>query len=84
MRYVISYDLRNPGQDYQTLYDALAAIGAKRVLQSQWCARRNNTTAKGLRDHFRQYMDSNDRILVTSIDSANWSGWNLINKISEM
>ena len=84
MRYVISYDLRKPGQNYQSLYDALENIGAKRVLQSQWGVRRNNTTAKNLRDHFRKYMDSNDRILVTSIDGHDWAGWRLINRISTM
>ncbi len=84
MRYVISYDLNEPGQDYQALYDALKNIGAKRVLESQWGVRRSNTTAAKLRDHFWRFMDRNDRLLVTSIDSSSYAAYNLINKIKNM
>lgn len=54
MRYMISYDLRNPGRNYQTLYDELESFKAKPVLESQWVFRRYNITAQGLRDYFRQ------------------------------
>lgn len=84
MRYVISYDLNNPGQDYEPLIAALKRSGAKRVLQSQWCGRWNNTTAAKIRDAFWKFMDSNDRLLVTCIDSKDWAAMNLINKISDM
>ena len=84
MKYVVSYDLRKPGRDYQTLYDALEKLNAKRLMQSEWCLRHNDTTAAKLRDHFRQYIDGNDRLLVISLDSGNWASWNVmvdINKI---
>lgn len=84
MRYVISYDLRKPGQDYQSLFNALETIGAKRVLKSQWCVRYNNTTARKLCDYCRGFMDSNDRILVVAIDGTGWAANSLINKISDM
>ena len=84
MRYVISYDLRKPGRDYDTLYEELKRFHAKRVLQSEWCLRHSDTTAAKLRDHFRKFMDSNDRILVVAIDGTGWAGHNLINKISKM
>ena len=84
MRYVISYDLRKPGRDYDSLHKELVRYGAKRVLQSEWCLRDSYTTAEDLRDHFRKFMDSNDRILVVAIDGTDWSGWKLINKISKM
>ena len=84
MRYVISYDLNSPGQDYQSLYDALEAMGAKRVLESQWGVRRKNTTAKTLRNHFWKYMDSNDRILVIAIDGTGFASYGLINKIKSI
>ena len=84
MRYVISYDLRKPDRDYQSLYEALESIGAERVLQSQWGVRRNNTKAAKLRDHFWQFMDRNDGILVTAIDGKDWGARGLIKKISDM
>ena len=83
MRYTLIYDLISPGQNYQRLWNELASFGAKRVLQSQWIFRRVRTTAAGLRDHFKQFVDSNDRLLVTCLDSDDWAGWNLRTRISE-
>ena len=83
MRYVVSYDLLKPGQDYSPLWAELRRLGGKRVLKSQWVMRRTNTSATGLRDHFRKFIDNNDRLLVVGIDDSDWSGWNLENKISE-
>lgn len=85
MRYLISYDLRKPGQYYEPLWRELETMGAKRVLDSQWAVRvRNAITATELRDHIRRYTDSNDRILIVSIDSTGWAGRNLRNKISSL
>lgn len=84
MLYVISYDLRKPGRDYDALYDELERFNARPVLQSEWCLRVRNTTAARLRDHFYSFMDTNDRILVVAIDGTGWAGRSLINKISEM
>ena len=83
-KYMISYDLKVPGQDYQTLYDELKNIDAKRVLASQWVFNRANTTASGLRDYFRSFLDSNDRLLIVEINGTGWAGWNLISKINQM
>lgn len=84
MRYLVSYDLNTPGKDYDELTDALQRLKAKRVLYSQWALRRNNTSAKGLRDHFWSYMDSNDRILVVQLDGRGWAARNLMTKISKI
>jgi hypothetical protein len=78
MRYLISYDLDTPGKDYQRLYAALAALGARRVLLSQWVTNRSGTNSIGLRDHLRQFIDASDRILVTSLDVSDWAGFNLM------
>ena len=84
MRYMISYDLIKPGRNYQALYDELEKFNAKRVLESQWVFRRVKITAAGRRDYFTKFIDSNDRILVVSIDSDDWAGRNLIYKISDI
>jgi hypothetical protein len=78
MRYIISYDLNKPGQNYQPLYNALAAINAKRILQSQWVANRINTSTKDLATHFWTFMDANDRLLVTELEGAGWYSFNLM------
>jgi hypothetical protein len=66
--YLISYDLLKPGKNYDPLIDALTQQGAKRVLVSQWTL---NTycSPKQIRDWARRYMDNNDRILISEINS---------------
>ena len=82
---MVCYDLQRPIQDYQALYKVLLEnFNAKPVLESQWVFRRINTNAAGLRDYFIKFLDSNDRLLIVSLDNSEWAGWNLITKISEM
>ena len=66
--YLISYDLLKPGKNYDPLIEALTQQGAKRVLLSQWTL---NTycSPKQIRDWARRYMDNNDRILISEINS---------------
>lgn len=68
--YFLSYDLRN-ARDYQKLYDELDSFKAVRVLESTWCFNRDKTTASGLRDYFKNFVDSDDAILVS--ESNNWA-----------
>ena len=75
---MISYDLRAPGRDYQTLEAALVDIGAVRVLQSQWIAEQLNSTAGRMRDHFLGYVDVDDRLLVVELDGTGVAGYNTI------
>ena len=84
MRYAISYDLRQPGRNYQKLYDELEKFGGQRILLSQWVARRTGTNAARLRDYIRRFIDSNDRLMVTCLDDDDWAGWNLTNRPSKM
>lgn len=46
--YFLTYDLRK-SRNYQPLYDELENFGAVRILESTWCFKRMNTSAKGLR-----------------------------------
>jgi hypothetical protein len=78
LRYVISYDLNRPGADYEALYDALSSVGAQRMLPSQWIVRWNNTRAESIRSFFQRHIAPNDRLVVSSLDSADWSGYNLM------
>lgn len=78
MRYMISYDLNQPGRNYQPLWDALAAHNAQRVLLSQWVLRRYGTSAVALRDYFTRFIDANDRLLVTCLDGADWASYKVM------
>lgn len=72
--YFLTYDLRKT-KNYQTLYDELEKFDAVRVLKSTWCFNRVNTSASGLRDYFRKYIDSDDGLLVD--ESSNWATVNV-------
>lgn len=78
MRYVISYDLDKPGQNYTAVTNALEKSGAKRVLFSQWVLRHYTATATQIRDWLWNHMDRNDRLLVVCLDSNDWAGMNLM------
>ena len=78
MRYVISYDLNDPGQNYASVTNAITELGGQRVLLSQWVVNRTGTNATGIRNYIWAYMDANDRLLVNSLESADWAGFNLL------
>ena len=64
--YFLDYDLRRE-RNYQALYDELGRFKAVRMLESSWCFTRANTTAAGLCDHFRQFIDADDGLVVAEV-----------------
>jgi len=74
--YFLSYDLRNR-RDYQTLYDELVNFNAVRILESLWCFNRIDTTSAEIRDHFKNYIDGDDGLVVSKADG--WATFNAIN-----
>ena len=65
-RFLVSYDLLRPGQNYQALQNALVALRAQRALLSLWVLS-GDYKASALRDHLLQYIDKNDRVIVTEM-----------------
>lgn len=79
--YLLSYDLRKD-RDYDTLYTELDNFKAVRVLESCWCFKRINTNAEGLRNYFKQFIDSDDGLWVSEVAEDKdgyyqWAGRNL-------
>jgi len=70
--YFLSYDLRKQ-RDYQKLYDELNSFKAVSVLESLWCFKRVNTSAKELSIYFRTFVDSDDGLIVT--ECTNWASF---------
>lgn len=70
--YFLSYDLRGE-RDYQTLYDELEKFHAVRILESEWCFKRINTDAKGLRDYFKRFIDEDDGLCVSEV--KDWASY---------
>lgn len=71
--YLISYDLRQPGRNYDALYRQLADWGAARVLQSLWLVNLTGN-AEQVRETLRASLDPNDGIVVIELKSnSNWA-----------
>jgi len=72
-KYLVSYDLDKPGQDYSRLISELERLGAIKILYSEWLLR-NDASAKAIRDHLRAFIDSNDMLLVVALTGeAAWT-----------
>lgn len=71
--YIVSYDLREPGRDYSSLYDALKSeITWWHHLESTWLVV-SNKSAADLRNKLAATMDDNDKVLV--VNSGGYGAW---------
>lgn len=62
--YIVSYDLRQPDRDYESLYAALKSYGTwARINESLWAVV-SSKTAVQVREHLALYTDANDRLFV--------------------
>jgi len=74
MVYVVSYDLRKPGQDYKGLFDALQASPSWwHYLESTWLIA-TSENANELYNRLWAHLDRDDSILVIQA-GADRQGW---------
>ena len=72
-KYLVSYDLDKPGQDYTRLISELERLGGIKILYSEWILR-NDASAVALRDHLKAFIDGNDMLLVVALTGeAAWT-----------
>ncbi len=73
--YLISYDLRQPGRDYKTLFSALKSYGSWwHWLESTWMVKTTQSAGQ-VRDYLLAHIDRNDRLIVMGLDGeAAWFG----------
>lgn len=71
--YIVAYDLRTPGRNYQELYAALKSFESwGKITESVWAVISQNESAE-IRDFLLKFMDANDRLLVVNTgDNAAW------------
>ena len=71
--YIIMYDLRAPGRNYEQLYQAIKSYGTwGKLTESSW-AIVSNQTVENIRNFLLNFIDGNDRIMVIlSGKSAAW------------
>lgn len=72
--YIISYDLCQPDRDYEALYQVLRSFpNWGKLTESTWAVVTSKTAVE-IRDFLRNYIDSNDRLIVIlSGRSAAWT-----------
>ncbi len=67
--FAVSYDLVKQ-KNYPELWDEMERLGAHKALLSLYLLNLENDDPKEVRDHFAQYIDADDRLLVIKIDDA--------------
>lgn len=71
--YVVSYDLKAPGKDYDNLIDYLKSLNTWwHHLGSTWVVV-TSMSARELRDEIAKHVDSNDQVLV--VKSGGEGAW---------
>lgn len=70
--YIISYDLRKPGRDYTSLYEAIKTYSSWAHIQESLWAVISIKTAVEIRNYLQQFIDGNDSIFVikTGVEAA--------------
>ena len=76
--FLITYDLRKPGQSYVELYEAIKSVGDwQHPLESTWIVKVNNnfTSAENIYDKLRPKIDDNDLLFIVDITEQDRQGW---------
>jgi hypothetical protein len=72
-KYLISYDLDKPDQDYSKLIKELERLRAFKILYSEWILR-SDSSAVQLRDHLNAFIGASDMLLVVGLTGeAAWT-----------
>jgi hypothetical protein len=81
--YFVAYNLgAKPGQNGgKNIWDALTALGARRVQDSVWMLRSNSTAAQ-VRERLWPYVGLSGPLLV--VEGAGWAAWNPMAEISSV
>lgn len=78
----ISYDLKAPHRNYESLHDAIKNISGKwaKVTESYWLVK-TRLSAAYVRDNLKLKLDSNDVLFVAEVDD--WAAYNLSREVVE-
>jgi hypothetical protein len=73
---LVTYDLKQPGQDYKPLHDAIKNLGSTwwHYLESTWLVA-TTRTADAASAALLPHIDKNDRLLVLNITGDAYQGW---------
>ena len=73
-RYIITYDLHAPGQNYEALAERIRQYPKwAKLMRSTW-AIATSDTAEQVRDYLKPALDGNDKLLVGRLGGSAWYG----------
>ncbi len=75
--FLITYDLKRPGQNYSNLYESIKALGEwQHPMESTWFVKvGNEIKADTIYNSLRPNMDSNDNLFIVDVTDRNYYGW---------
>ena len=75
--FLITYDLKRPGQNYSDLYDAIKSEGDwQHPLESIWAVKTGTSvSARTLYKRLRSYIDEKDSLFIVEITDQDRQGW---------
>jgi hypothetical protein len=65
-KYIVTYDLRKPGQNYDALIAAIKKYTWAKVTESSWFIKTSDS-ASVVRDNLTRHIDSGDRLMVAAL-----------------
>ncbi|OBJ32466.1 hypothetical protein [Mycolicibacter heraklionensis] len=81
--YLVSYDLSKPNRSYEDLFKLLRSFGGyAKALESVWFVRSDLSTVE-VRDRIWTVMDSDDHLLVSSLNGGGSAWCNLTSEVSD-
>lgn len=74
--FVISYDLKVPGRDYASLYDAIKKLGdCQHPLESTWLVASETENVESIYEKLKKEMDDTDLLLIFDVTGMPRQGW---------
>ena len=73
-RYIVTYDLLQPGRNYDDLYERIRSYSSSvRITESSWGIA-TDQESKEVRDYLKPALDNNDELLVGRLGTSAWTG----------
>ena len=77
---LVTYDLSEPGQNYNDLYALIRTYAHTHITESSWGISTDKTVAE-VRDHLKQALDNNDKLFITRMNG--WASHGLPKSVTD-
>ena len=82
MKYLITYDLHAPVQNYKPLIMTIKEYGKwAKIGQSSWIVK-TEKSAISVRDNLKQHIDKNDKLFVCAF--SGWASYGLSEEVTDL